>query len=221
MSEVTNSYFKAPDGNRYFRRNSSSVSVGAFGEKKEPPTEANYLSVDGHLRYEYLDGKMKPDPPISIDWNGTSQADIGAAVTTFFDVGGVLGTFNSEKARNAQLKLVRFHVDAIPMENILNSEAKSVRDKMKDEGNDARICSSAWVVVSAALGQRFSSATRINVEVTTTQGLKITAQGGGTWTGSESIVLGPGTVFAYGLHKVKKWDGERVEDLEDDWQGFN
>jgi len=62
---------------------------------------------------------------------------------------------------------------------------------------------------------------RINVTATTTQGLKITAQGGGTWTRSETIVLGPGTVFAYGLHKVAKWDGERAEDLEDDWQGPN
>ena len=39
---------------------------------------------------------------------------------------------------------------------------------------------------------------RINVTATTTQGLKITAQGGGTWTRSETIVLGPGTVFACG-----------------------
>jgi len=221
MVEIKNSYFKDPFGNRYFRRNSSSVSVGAFGEKKEPWTEANYLSVDGHMRYEFLDGKLKQDPAVSIDWNGTSQADIGAAVTTFFDVGGVLGTFSSEKARSAQLKLVRFHVDANPLENVLNSQARTVRDQMKDEGNDARICSSAWVVVSAELGQRFATATAIKVEATTTQGLKITAQGGKTWSGSESIVLGAGTVFAYGLHKVKKWDGERVEDLEDDWQSLN
>jgi hypothetical protein len=221
MVEIKNSYFKDTSGNRYFRRNASSVSVGAFGPKKQPLTESNYLEVDGHLRYDYLDGKLKQDSPVSIDWNAASQADIGTAVTTFFDVGGVLGTFNSEKARTAQLKLVRFHVDATPMETVLNTQAKNVRAQMKDEGNDARICSSAYVVVSAALGQRFATATEIQVTVTTTQGLKITAQGGKTWTGSESIVLGPGTVFAYGLHKVAKWDGERVEDLEDDWQGFN
>ena len=221
MVEIKNSYFKDPFGNRYFRRNSSSVSVGAFGPKKEPWTEANYLEVDGHLRYDYLDGKMKPDSPVSIDWNATSQGDIGTGVTTFFDVGGVEGNFSSEKAKTAQLKLVRFHVDASPMETVLNTQAKTVRAQMKDEGNDARICSSAYVVVSAALGQRFATATEIKVTATTTQGLKITAQGGGTWTGSESIVLGPGTVFAYGLHKVTKWDGERIEDLEDDWQSLN
>ena len=136
-------------------------------------------------------------------------------------MGGVEGTFNAEKARTAQLKLVRFHVDAGPMERVLNTQAKAVRGKMKDEGNDARICSSAYVVVSAALGQRFATAAEINVTATTTQGLKITAQGGGSWSGSESIVLGPGTVFAYGLHKVARWNGEEVEDLEDDWQGLN
>ena len=95
-------YFKDPFGNRYFRRNSSSVSVGAFGPKKEP-----------------------------------------------------------EKAKTAQLKLVRFPVDASPMETVLNTQATTVRAQMKDEGNDARICSSAYVVVSAALGQRFATATEI------------------------------------------------------------
>jgi hypothetical protein len=48
-------------------------------------------------------------------------------------------------------------------------QAKTVRAQMKDEGNDARICSSAYVVVSAALGQRFAAATEINVTATTTQ----------------------------------------------------
>jgi hypothetical protein len=221
MVEIKDSYFKDTSGNRYFRRNSSSVSVGAFGPKKQPWTEANYLEVDGHMRYDYLDGKIKSDAPVSIDWSAASQADIGTALTTFFDVGGVEGRFSSEKAKTAQLKLVRFHVDATPMENVLNTQAKTVRGQMKDEGSDARICSSAYVVVSAALGQRFATATAINVTVTTTQGLKITAEGGGTWSGSESIVLGPGTVFAYGLHKVTKWDGERIENLEDDWQSLN
>ena len=221
MVEIKDSYFKDTDGNRYFRRNSSSVSVGAFGPKKQPWTQANYLEVDGHVRYDYLDGKIKSGSPVSIDWNAASQADIGTAVTTFFDVGGVEGSFSSEKARTAQLKLVRFHVDAGPMENVLNTQAKAVRGQMKDEGNDARICSSAYVVVSAALGQRFATAAEINVTATTTQGLKITAQGGGSWSGSESIVLGPGTVFAYGLHKVAKWDGDTIGDLEDDWQSFN
>jgi hypothetical protein len=39
------------------------------------------------------------------------------------------------------------------------------------------------------------------------------------WIGIDRA--GGGTIFAYGLHKVKKWDGERVEDLEDDWQSLN
>jgi len=56
-----------------------------------------------------------------------------------FDVGGVEGTFSSEKAKTAQLK----------METVLNTQATTVRAQMKDEGNDARICSSAYVVVSA------------------------------------------------------------------------
>ncbi len=48
MVQVKDSYFKAPDGNRYFRRNAPAVEIGSFGEKKSPLTQANYLAVDGH-----------------------------------------------------------------------------------------------------------------------------------------------------------------------------
>src|SRR3954471_10612849 len=107
MIEIKDSYFKGPDGNRYFRRNSPSVSVGAYGQSKRPLTEPNYLSVDGHMRYDLLDGKLKQDPPVEIDWGRTSQADIGAGVKTYFDVGGVQASFSHEKAKNAHLKLIR------------------------------------------------------------------------------------------------------------------
>lgn len=221
MIEIKNSYFKDPHGNRYFRRGSSSTSVGAYGRKATPVTQANYLQVDGHLRYEFLDGKLKADPPVAIDWSKTSQQDVGADVSTYFDVGGAKGSFDTQKAKTARLELVRFSVDPGPLKRILNTDANTVRKNMKSEGNDARICSSVYVVMSAELGQRFATAADISAEVTTADGLKITAKGGGSWSGTETIVLGTGTVLAYGLQKVKKWDGDKVEDLEDDWQSVN
>jgi hypothetical protein len=221
MVEIKDSYFKDPFGNRYFRRNSSSLSVGAYGRKKTPLTQANYLEVDGHLNYDFLDGKLKQDPHVTIDWSRTTQSDIGADVTSYFDVGGVKGSFNRESALQAKLMLMRFHVDTNPLENILNNNAHVVRRKMKEDGNDARICSSVYVVITASLAKRFSSAADLTVEATTAQGLKITAKGGSVWSGEEAIVLGAGTVFAYGLHKVKKWADDKVGELEDDWQSFN
>lgn len=217
MIEIKDNYFKAVDGNLYFRRNSLAVSLGGYGPKKTPVFQANYLSVDGHLNYDFLGGHVNKSGPFDIDWSASSQADIGGSLDTYFDVGGVQASFDHQKAKIAKLKLLRFNVDANPLKTILNTQALAVRQAMKNEGNDARICSSVWVVVSGLLGERFASSVSITAEATTTSGLKISAQGGGSWSGSESITYSSGAVLAYALHKVKKWDGERIADMEDDW----
>jgi hypothetical protein len=220
MVEIKDNYFKAPDGNRYFRRNAPAVEVGAHGEKKEPVPQANYLAVEGHIRYEFLDGKVKKLKPVEVDWSREKKADVEANVEKYFDLGGVTLDFSHEKAANAHLKLVRFHVDAGAMESVLNTDANKVREDMKKEGKDARLCTSTWVVMSGQLAERFDTSLGLEVSGTTADALSITAKGGGTWSGAEKVTFSPGTVFAYGLHKVKKWNGDKVEDLEDDWQSI-
>lgn len=39
---------------------------------------------------------------------------------------------------------------------------------------------------------------------------------------SQEIILPPNAVFAYGLHKVKKWNKQKTEiiNMEDDWLGL-
>jgi hypothetical protein len=51
-------------------------------------------------------------------------------------------------------------------------------------------------------------------------GLDIIAEGG--TKGSQKITLSKGTMFAYGLHKVKDWNKEKtkIENLEDDFYGM-
>lgn len=221
MVNIKDNFFKAPDNNRYFRRNAPAVSVSSYGQKKEPLTEANYLAVEGHPRYEYLDGRIKTDKSVQIDWERENKADVEAHVDHYFDVGGVKLNFNYNKAKSANLKLIRLSIDEGPLKKMLNNEAKVVRDAMKKEGKDARICSSTWIVVSGQLGERFDTKVGLEVSGSTSEGLKITAKGGGSWSGSETITFSPGTVFAYGLHKVKKWNGDLIADMEDDWHGPN
>ncbi len=219
MIQIKDSYFKAPDGNRYFRRNAPAVSVGAFGEKKEPLTQANYLAVDSNIKYDLLNGKVKKLPAVEIDWARESKADVEAEVSYYFIAGGT-ASFSREKAIQAHLMLVRFDISAGTLENVLNKDATIVREKLKDEGNDARVCSSAWVVMSGELAERFNTSLSLEVSGTTADGLSITAKGGGAWKGNEKITFSPGTVFAYGLHKVKNWDGNKIDKLEDDWQSL-
>ncbi len=219
MVEIKDSYFKATDGNRYFRRNAPAVSVGSYGEKKEPATQANYLAVEGHIKYDLLDGKIKKLKPVEIDWAREKKIDVEANVEWYFVVDGT-AKFTHGKAVEAHLKLIRFHIEQATLENILNKDANKVREELKKEGNDARVCSSLWAVMSGELAERFDTAVELEVSGNVTEGLSITAKGGASWSGSEKITFSPGTVFAYGLHKVKKWNGDKIEEMEDDWQSL-
>ena len=220
MIKIKKSYFKALDGNRYFRRNALSVEVGSHGEKKVPWTEANYLAVKGHIKYDLLNGKIREGLPVKVDWERETKADVGADIKSYFDVGGK-ADFSYKKAKEANLELVRFHIDENPLKRLLNNDANKVRKAMKKEGKDARVCSSIWVVMSGQLAERFSTSVALEVSGTTSQGLSITAKGGATWSGSETISFTSNAVFAYGLHKVKKWDGDKIGEMELDWHGVN
>jgi hypothetical protein len=221
MIEIKDNYFKGPDGNRYFRRNALAVTVGSHGEGKTPITEANYLAVEGNIKYVLLDGKIKNSSSVKIDWDSASKADVEAGVELYFDLGGVKLGFSHEKAIKARLELIRFYIDEGNLKRVLNNDANIVREKMKKEGADARVCASTWVVMSGELAQRFNTSAGLEVSGTVSEGLTITAKGGGAWSGSEKITFSQGTVFGYGLYKVKKWNGDIIEDMEDDWQGLN
>ena len=221
MVAIKDNYFKAPDGNRYFRRNSLAVAIGKHGAKKEPLTQANYLEAEGSIRSEHLEGKIIKLPPVEIDWARENRADVEGEVKQYFDLGGAKGGFSYEKAKDMRLKLVRFHIEPGALKRILNNDADIVREALKNEGKDGRVCTSLWIVMSAKLAERFETGVDLSVSGTTKEGVKITVKGNGKWSGSESITFAPGTAFAYGLHKVKKWDGDKVEDLEDDWHSLN
>jgi hypothetical protein len=219
MIQIRDSYFKAPDGNRYFRRNAPAVAVGSYGPKKEPLTQANYLAVEGQIKPDLLSSKIKKLIPIEVDWARESKTDVEASIKTFFDLGGT-ATFTHQKAIEVSLKLVRFHIEQAALESVLNKDAAKAREALKEQGKDARVCSSVWVAMSGELAERFRTAASIEAKGTTADGLTITANGGGAWRGSEKITLAPGTVFAYGLHKVDKWSGDKVDGMQDDWQSL-
>ena len=220
MTAFTNSSFTAPDGNRYFRRNALEVGVGVWGEKKQPLTEANYLAAMGSIRSTHLDGKISKSVPMQIDWSHESTTAVEASAKLYFVAGGT-ATFTHSRAKEAQLKIVRFFVYEETLRRVLNDDADLVRAGMKKEGGDARVCSSALGILDGHLADRFATSVGLEVSGTLSTGLSITAKGGASWQGSETITFSPGTLLAYGLHKVKKWDGDTIRELEDDKPGLN
>src|SRR5688500_6687490 len=58
------------NGIRYFKAGSESVTLGSYGEKKDPVTKANYLEVQSHIPYDKL--KVKTAVIVDIDFKQTS-----------------------------------------------------------------------------------------------------------------------------------------------------
>jgi hypothetical protein len=215
--DIKNSHFTGPDGNRYFRRNSIELGIGKYGEKKTPITQANSLEVDGGISAALLEGKIRKSQPYEIDWSKESQADVTGSASLFFNLEGT-ADFTLNRAREAKLKLVRFHIEGADLATALNND-KGALAEMKREGNDARVCSSVWVVMSGELAHRFESSVRLSVSGNA-GALQLGVEGGGAWKGEEKITLSAGTIFAYGLHKIDKWKGDLAGTMESDWHSF-
>ena len=222
--KITDSKF-VYSGKSYFRGGCEDVNLVSYGEKKTPLGKASYLYMASTVTPANL-GKVDVavSGPYPIEWGKFSDTDVNVGIKYLTAVGGQVA-FSRQAAKSASLVLMKLSVGSIALKNLLNHHADTARNWLKDEGNDARIVSDAWIVVEALLASR----------VTTGGGISVTAPLGASGftlevgTSSSSTVvtkvqIPENTCFAYLLSKVKKWDkinGEwKVEELEDDTQGL-
>lgn len=222
-TKITKHYFQF-GVNKYFRGNAHLIEPAHFGEKKDPLGAKAYLEPAGKVKPKHLDGRLRFNTRVKIDWDTVDKADLEAdADLNFLGLGksGAL-SFDLGKAKSARLELVNLSIDENPLKAMLNQDADIARRSMADEGKDARIVSEVWIVVDAELGQRFATSGSAGIGV---EALGSTAQitlGGGK-TGQETVTLSPGTTFAYKLHKVSDWNKgkTRVEAVEADYKGMS
>lgn len=214
---------------KYFRGKAENVEIGAYGQKKTPFADDPYLAVQANVKREHLKGRVRWVTESAIDWNRQTKADVEAnGQLRYFTLeasGASRASF--EQAKSARLKLVKFAINEGPLTAMLNNDAGGARNYLKDEGADGRIVSEVWVVMEGALAETFSTAATsggsVSVDVTKAAQLQLTANHSGGARGSATIILAPGTTFAYLLHKVTKWNKgkTRIEDMEDDSKGLN
>src|SRR5262245_34185039 len=69
-------------GKRYFRAGSEDLELVAFGQKKTPLTQANYLAKEGTVATSNL-SKVKVDVsgPYTIDWSKYGSSDVNAEIS--------------------------------------------------------------------------------------------------------------------------------------------
>ena len=210
---------------KYFRGNAHLVELGCHGQKKDPIGAKAYLDPAGKIRAALLaDRPIKQGTPVTIDWAEVKKANLeSVGVLKYFGIGAKSAkSFDYELAKSARLELVNFSIAENPLKRCLNNDADTVRRSMFAEGNDARVVSEVWVVVDAELSRELKRNAGRNVDVTYAGNSLSISVDTGTET-MEQIEIGEGTVFAYKMHKVKKWDKktEKIEDLEADYKGMS
>ena len=223
MTKITKNDFEF-ENMKYFRRNAHRVDIGTYGEKKDSATAAGYLAPQARVKAEHLASRVQYGTRVKINWSDVSKADLEAdADLKFFGLGKKMAVgFNYEKAKDNKLELINLAINEGPLTKMLNQDAHGALKYFAETGNDCRICSEAWVVVDAELGEHFDAYGTAGMSVQAFgSNLDITVTGGKN--GSQTITYSPGTTFAYLLYKVKKWtdkDKTQIENMEDDHPGM-
>jgi len=194
--------------------------LGNYGEKKDPIGSKAYLSTQNHVKNEHLAKYILKGKAAVVNWKEVSDSDFGLdGIVPVYGVAIKTAVgYSYKKMSTADLRLFPFFIEAGPLQKMLNQDADGARKYLKDEGNDARIVSYVWVVMEAELSEIFSQSGGFEAGVVSgLLDLSINKSKGGVTT----ITLEAGSIFAYGMHKVKKWDKEMIEEMEDDFKGMS
>lgn len=221
-TKITTHYFEY-GVHKYFRGNAHLVEPGTFGEKKDPLGIKAYIEPAGVIKPAYLDGRLKVNTRVKIDWSTVSSGDLQTGATLKFLSLGVSAatSFDYNKAKTAKLELVNLSIDEIPLVRMLN-DADVARSFLAEEGADGRVVSEYWIVVEAQLGEYFAANAGAAVAVKAFGNQANLTIGGGT-QGSQTLTMSPGTTFAYKLHKVSDWSKgkDSVLKVEADYKGMS
>jgi hypothetical protein len=212
-------------GKGYFRGGCEDINLCSFGEKKTPVGKANYLYVAGTVSPANLSKvKVKVSGPYTIEWEKYSDSDVNVGIKYLTAVGGQVG-FNRRAAKSANLVLMKLSLTSIALKKLLNQHAHFARNRMKEEGNDARIVSDVWIVMEAQLASKVTTGGSVSVSAPLgASGFTLEVGASGSATNGSKVQIPENTCFAYLLAKVKKWDkvgGEwEVVEMEDDTKGL-
>jgi hypothetical protein len=205
-------------GINYFRTGADRVTLGAYGEKKSPILQGNYLEVQDTLPVPKLDGKIKSAAIVTIDWSKSTEADIMANIGALKVVNtGVKITYSGLKS--GSLKLVHLIILANEIRNAANHSPKAI-DNLASYGSDARIAHEIFVVMNAELASSFTTGVSFDVKASVGGGITVTSKGSASNSRSTIVTLSQGTTFAYLLVKLD-WAKKKasIEKCTDDQWG--
>ena len=214
-------------GKNYFRVGAATVTQGAYGEKKSPIFQGNYLEVQATLPAPKLDGKVKQAAIVDIDWDKSSSvgADLQGSVPSVVNTGAKVKVSD---LKSGKLKLVYLYILPNDIKTATNNSPKAL-DNLRSYGADARIAHEIFVVMEAETARQITTSGSLSVGLAPGGGLLLTGGllpvqgklvGGGATTSRVQVTLSPGTTYAYLLVKLKWTAGKKsIEKCTDDQWG--
>ncbi|MEZ4384467.1 MAG: hypothetical protein R3A79_24275 [Nannocystaceae bacterium] len=199
FTKVTPSTLKF-EGIRYWRKKANEAKLGAVGQKMTPAAGKNYFqkkqdAPDGIYKVT-IDARTTISSANANSWGVSAGAsnieggvshssDYKGTITAYkmrIDIGNLRGNLRYETNRNNR------HLSAL-----------------KDEGNGGRLISAVWILVAGDESKEEC----YSGDLAVTNGVwkvSTTAEG----CSSNSWTISPGSVIAYEMVKVDKWDNREI-----------
>ncbi|MBX3604670.1 MAG: hypothetical protein KF788_05345 [Piscinibacter sp.] len=213
------------EGFAYFVGKASSISPGAWGDKKTPigPGKLNYLDVWDVLPAPKLAQVKMTTTPLEVEFKDQKGLNLMAALSVPGLASGKVGLKMSDFS-SGKVKLIK--VSPVGEKELIRqiNDSPKVLDKLIEFGGSARVVKDVLICVEAVLYSRFVASGASNGAVMI-DGVMVRADRELGMDRSSEVRVGPGTVLAYSLAEPK-WDATRdknkseVLDLRDDQQGL-
>jgi hypothetical protein len=189
------------NGREFWRGGSESVELGDIGEIRTPLGKPSWFESKDRIAGKKL--KVKNLGNITIDSKRTSKLEFLGSIKIAKVFPMCEGSQAYESVVERKLELMYLELETDDVVDAINS-SPGLREKLKDFGNDARICTGIFVVVNAETRKRFEVNTSNEAEFTIyglTFNPKVNASAGGDTT----IKIEKGRVFGYAIAKCI-WD---------------
>lgn len=194
------------NGVKYWRKKANDAKLGSVGKKMTPAAGKNYFQ---HLQ-NAPNGlfKVKVGDWVSISTSKKSEFGVSAAAGN----GAVKGKAGGKRSGqyNGSITAFKLKIDLGNSKGALRYEANrnhKYLTAIKEQGNKARMVTAVWILVSGDESQ--AECLSGNLGVSDTTGTVSVSTEASSCT-SSSWVMPPGSIIAYEMTKVTKWDKDEL-----------
>jgi hypothetical protein len=208
------------EGNTYFRRNASRMTLVSYGKKRHPLGESGYVDVEGHL--EPPKSKILKLTTLDIEWDrSTSDEVIANLAPAALKLAGIEVGVARKLASDGRLKLLECAVEHQQLENHINGTPKLLK-MMKEADNDTRLVTVVFVLLKGEIAETIDTSTAVSAAVTI-KGITLEVKQRHSETGTTKLELTPGCPFAYACaepiwDKQSKRNRTKIERFRSDFK---